>query len=86
MPRGRHRFEFVGKEPLAFRISILPLFVNTFLMLSLESGGKYFLPDHIPPGISWYADHSMAVQFILLGILTTIFILYRKRVRYFRRR
>jgi hypothetical protein len=41
---GRHRFEFVGKEPLAFRVVATLLFANTFLCLLLTFGAKYFLP------------------------------------------
>jgi hypothetical protein len=44
MPGGRHQFEFVGKQPLVFRVVAVLLFVNTFLFLSLSFGGKYFLP------------------------------------------
>jgi hypothetical protein len=42
MPGGGHRFEFVGKEPLAFCVAASLLFVNTALMLTLDFGGKYF--------------------------------------------
>ena len=45
MPGGRHRFEFVGKEPLVFWVVATLLFANTFLMLLLEFGAKYFLPQ-----------------------------------------
>jgi hypothetical protein len=41
---GRHRFEFVGKEPVAFWVVATLLFVNTFLSLLLGSGAKYLLP------------------------------------------
>ncbi len=44
MPGGRHHFEFVGKEPLVLWIVTTLLFVNTFLFLSLDFGGEYFLP------------------------------------------
>lgn len=44
MPGGRHQFEFVGKQPLVFRVVAALLFVNTFLFLSLGFGAKYFLP------------------------------------------
>ena|SRR5260221_10135538 len=44
MPGGRHQFEFVGKEPLVFRVVVALLFVNTILLLSLDFGAKYFLP------------------------------------------
>jgi hypothetical protein len=44
MPEGRHQFEFVGKEPIVFLVVAMLLFVNTFLLLSLDFGGKYFLP------------------------------------------
>ena len=41
---GRIRFEFVGKEPLMLWVVATLLFVNTFLLLSLAFGAKYFLP------------------------------------------
>jgi len=44
MPGGRHHFEFVGKDPLVFRVVVALLFVNTFFFLSLDFGAKYFLP------------------------------------------
>jgi hypothetical protein len=44
MPGGRHRFEFVGKEPLVFWIATALLFANTVLILTLDFGGKYFFP------------------------------------------
>jgi hypothetical protein len=103
MPGGRHKFEFVGKEPLAFRVVITLLFVNTLFFLSLGFGAKYFLPKasanlrpcealtldgvpyHAPEIVCWYASHSIAIQFILLAMMAAVFILFRKRVRYFRR-
>ena len=45
MPGGRHRFEFVGKEPFAFWTVTSLVFANAFLMLLLEFGAKYFLPQ-----------------------------------------
>jgi hypothetical protein len=41
---GGHRFEFEGKDPLAFRVLVIGLFANTFFGLSLTFAGKYFLP------------------------------------------
>ena len=41
---GRHRFEFVGKEPLVLWIIVTLLFANTFLMLSLQFYAAYLLP------------------------------------------
>jgi hypothetical protein len=49
---GRHRFEFVEKAPLAFWVVFALLFANTFLMLSLDNGAKYFFPKaslNLPP-------------------------------------
>jgi len=40
---GRHRFEFVGKEPLVAWVVASLLLANTFLLLFLEFGAKYFL-------------------------------------------
>ena len=86
MPGGRHRFEFVGKEPLVFWVIASLLFANTFLMLTLDFGGKYFLPKHAPAIVSWYSDRSIMIQFLLLALLAAIFIIFRKRVRYIRQK
>jgi hypothetical protein len=100
---GRHRFYFVGEEPLAFRIVFVLLFVNTFLFLCMDFGAKYLLPKasrtlqpcdalaergvryHAPAIVCWYANHAIAIQFILLALLAAIFIMFRKRVQYIRR-
>ncbi len=86
MPGGQHRFEFVGKEPLALWIVASLLFANTALMLLPESSGKYILGQHGPKISHWYASHSIAIQFFLLAVLAAIFIIFRKRVRYIRRK
>jgi hypothetical protein len=44
MPGGRHKFEFVGKDPLVFRVIVTLLFINTLFLLSFGFGAKYFLP------------------------------------------
>jgi hypothetical protein len=97
---GGHRFEFVGKDPLAFRVIVTLLFANTFLGLSLTFGAKYFLPKasvnlpacealsepgvryHAPRAVCWFADHWIAIQFILLAMIAAIFVIFRKRVRH----
>jgi hypothetical protein len=84
MPGGRHKFEFVGKEPLALWVSASLLFANTVLMLSLDFGSKYFHPTQASKILSWYSDHSIAIQIILLVLLAAVFIIFRKRVRYTR--
>jgi hypothetical protein len=45
MPISPHKFEFEGKEPVAFWIVISLLFANTILMLLLNFTGKPFLPQ-----------------------------------------
>lgn len=103
MPGGRHRFEFVGKEPFVFWVVASLLFANTFLGLMLRFVAKYFLPKasltlqpcdalaergaqyHAPEILCWYASRSIAIQFILLALLASVFIIFRKRVRYIRR-
>jgi hypothetical protein len=83
---GPHRFEFVGKEPLAVWVVVSLLFANTVVMLLPESAGKYILAQHAPGFSHWYADHSIAIQFVLLAALAGIFIIFRNRVRYLRRK
>ena len=49
---GRHRFEFVEKPPFAVWVVSALFFANTFIMLLLENGAKYFLPKaslNLPP-------------------------------------
>jgi hypothetical protein len=82
MPGAGHRFYFLGKEPLAFRVLILLLFLNTFLMLLLEFAGKYFLPKSLPDAVRWYTDNSITVQFVLLALLAATRLIFRKRVHW----
>lgn len=44
MPGGQHRFEFEGKEPLALWFVVTPLILNSFLIVLMEFGARYFLP------------------------------------------
>jgi hypothetical protein len=84
MPGGRHKFYFVGKEPLALWVVLSLLFANTVLMLLPESSSKYILAA--PEVAHWYANHSIAIQFVLLAALAAVFIVFRKRVRYVRQK
>jgi len=59
MPGGRHRFEFVGKEPLVLWVVASLLFANTFLAISLEFGVRYFLPR---ASLSLQPCHALAVR------------------------
>jgi hypothetical protein len=43
-----------------------------------ERGAQY----HAPEILCWYASRSIAIQFILLALFASIFIIFRKRVRY----
>src|SRR5258708_9421345 len=79
---GGDRFQLGCKEPLALRVIGSLLFVNTVLMLALEFGGKYFLPKQAPHLVSWYLDHSILIQFIIMALLVSIFVIFRKRVRW----
>jgi hypothetical protein len=44
MPGGRHKFEFVGKQPTSFLMVAGLLFLNTFLSLFLDFGARFLLP------------------------------------------
>ena len=55
VPGGPHRFEFVGKEPLALWIVVSLFFANTVLMPLPESAGKYILAQRAPGFAHWYA-------------------------------
>jgi hypothetical protein len=83
MPGAQHRFEFEGKEPLAIWIVALLLFANTILMLS---PGVAVSVLNFTGMVHWYEANSITIQFILLGLLAVIFIAFRKRVRYIRRK
>lgn len=76
---GGHRFYFVEKVPLAFSIVFSLLFANTFLILLLEFAGKYFLPKDVSETVHWYRDNSITIQFVLVGLLFAIVIIFRKR-------
>jgi hypothetical protein len=41
---------------------------------------------HAPKIVCWYASRSIAIQFILLALMAAIFIIFRKDVRYIRRK
>ncbi len=41
---------------------------------------------HAPEIVCWYASRSIAIQFILLAIVAAVFIIFRKQVRYIRRK
>jgi hypothetical protein len=41
---GPHRFEFIGKEPLVFRVLVVLFVAAGFFGLALDFGAKYFLP------------------------------------------
>jgi hypothetical protein len=43
-----------------------------------EAGIQY----HAPEFVCWYADHSLAIQWILLALGAGILIVFRGRVRY----
>jgi hypothetical protein len=99
---GGHRFEFVDREPLVFRVVFVLFMVNTFLGLLFEFGAKYFFPKastslppcaalaegqyHTPLIICWFEGRWIAIQFLLLGLIAVILVIFRKRVRYIGRR
>lgn len=83
---ARHKFYFVGKEPLALWVVVSLLFANTILMLLPESAGKYILARRAPEIALWYAGHSITIQFVLLAALAAIFIIFRSRVHYVRQK
>lgn len=82
MPGAGHRFYFVGKVPLSFFVLLCLLFLNTFLMLLLEFAGKYFLPKTSVGGLRWYQENSTTIQFVLLGLMAAVVIIFRKRVHW----
>jgi uncharacterized protein YqhQ len=79
---GAHRFYFVEKVPLAFTLVLSLLFANTLLMFLPPFAGEHFPSKRFPLMFSWYDDHSILIQFVLLGMLAAILAVYRKRVRY----
>lgn len=82
MPGAGHRFYFVEKVPLPFFALLFLLFANTFLMLFLQLAGKYFLSKNTGGALRWYQDNSITIQFVLLGLLAVVVIIFRKRVRW----
>jgi hypothetical protein len=41
---GKHRWEFVGKEPVSFLVVLALLFLNTVLLLGLNFIAEHFIP------------------------------------------
>jgi hypothetical protein len=74
MPGAGHRFYFVGKVPFAFWGLSCLLFANTLLMM--------LLPKATGGPLRWYEDNSIAIQFVLLGFLAAVLVIFRKRVRW----
>lgn len=71
---GGHRFEFVGKEPLIFRVLVALLIADTFVGL---------FGDHLNVSlVRWWENHFIAIQFALLASIAGTLLLFRKRVRY----
>jgi uncharacterized membrane protein len=81
MPGAGHRFYFVERVPLPFFVLLCLLFTNAFLVLFSEFAGKYFLPKTTFGVLRWYQDNSITIQFVLLGLMAIIVIIFRKRVR-----
>jgi len=86
MPGGQPKFVFVGKEPLVLWIAVSLLFANTVLMLLPESNEKDLFARVAPEVAPWYVDHAITIQLVLLAALVAIFIIFRKRVRFLRRK
>lgn len=62
------------------------LFGNTLLMLSLDYGRKHADSGRLPVIAYWYLEHVISIQFVLLAMLAGIFVIFRKRVHYVRRK
>jgi hypothetical protein len=66
---GRHRFEFVDKEPLMLWVVASLLLANTFLLLLVDFAAKYFLPRASAALPSCEALKGKGVQYHAPGIL-----------------
>jgi hypothetical protein len=47
-----------------------------------ERGVQY----HAPEIVCWYARSSITIQFILLGLMAVMLIIFRKQLRHFRKK
>ncbi len=63
MPVGRHRFEFVGEEPLIFRILATVTIANGLMGLALPYALRYLKPEGFPNSLACEALASKGVQY-----------------------
>src|SRR5450755_3492408 len=68
VPGSPPRFEFEGKEPLAFWIVHYCLRIP-ILRLLLSFAGKHFLPQNALETVRWYEANSITIQFVLSALL-----------------
>ncbi len=66
---GPHHFEFIGKEPLIFRILVTLLAVVFILGFGFDLGAKYFLPRATGNLQACEALSSGGVQYHALPII-----------------
>jgi hypothetical protein len=62
------------------------LFGNTLLMFLLDSGRKHVDAGRLSAIAYWYSEHGISIQYVLLAMLVVIFVIFRKRVHYVRRK
>ena len=60
---GAHRWEFVGREPMIFKIVAVLFLANTIALLTLGFFGPHVIPKGLPNSQSCPAAASYGVQY-----------------------
>lgn len=91
MPVGRHRFEFVGEQPLIFRVLAALTVANAFIGLLLPYVLRLVIPQALTQSrlceglmgaVCWYENRWVLIEFALLAMIGVVLLVFRKRVRH----
>jgi hypothetical protein len=81
MPGHGRRFEFIGREPIVFRVALALFLVNMLLGLVWS-----FLPDQFAVRswhvAVWYAAHWPVIEIVLALAIVIILVVFRKDIRH----
>jgi len=91
MPVGQHRFEFIGEQPLIFRVLAGLTVANAFIGLLLPYVLRFVTPqaftgsrpcEGLAGAVCWYENRWVMIEFILLAMIGVVLFVFRKRVRH----
>lgn len=78
---GPHHWYFPGKTPWIAWVLYSLLFANTITGLVAFPIYGHFA--HVSPATrDWLDTRFIEIQFVLLGLIALVFVIYRKNVRY----